>query len=308
MFYWRSFLSSLSEEAIEKLIKAGKIAREVTTLAAKLVKPGMRISEIATTIENYIEKLGGKLAFPVNIGINHVAAHYTPLYNDPLLIPDQGVVKIDLGVHIDGYIADTAISVALSPAYEGLVEAARVALENALKIIRPGIRAVEIGRVIESSIKSYGFNPIKNLSGHSIDRYIIHSGITIPNYGDILARHRLLEGVYAIEPFATNGSGFVKELDITTIYALRRNKIKLKNNISKLYERIYKDRLTLPFTLRWYVTNIEEYYTYLELLKHLEKEKLLIKYPVLVEKTNGYVSQFEHTIIITRRDVIVTTS
>lgn len=300
-------LSPLSGEAVEKLVRAGKIAREAATLATKLIKPGMRVSEIAFTIESYIEERGGKPAFPVNIGINYVAAHYTPLYNDPLVIPDQGVIKIDLGVHVDGYIADTAISVALSPAYEGLVEAARSALENALKIIHPGIRAVEIGRVIENSIKSYGFNPIKNLSGHSIDRYIIHSGVTIPNYNDILARHRLTEGVYAIEPFATNGSGFVKELDTTTIYALKRARTKLRNNISELYEKIYKDRLTLPFTLRWYVTSVEEYHMYLELLRYLEKEKLLVKYPVLVEKTNGYVSQFEHTIIITGRDIIVTT-
>ncbi len=300
-------LGLLNEEAVEKLIKAGKIAKEAATLATKLIKPGVRVSEIAVTIESYIEKLGGKPAFPVNIGINYVAAHYTPLYNDPLIIPDQGVVKIDLGVHVDGYIADTAISIALSPAYEGLVEAARTALENALKVIHPGIRAVEIGRVIETSIKSYGFNPIKNLSGHGIDRYIIHSGVIIPNYGDILARHRLIEGVYAIEPFATNGSGFVRELDITTIYALKQARTKLKNNISKLYEKIYKDRLTLPFTLRWYVTSVEEYHIYLELLRYLEKEKLLVKYPVLVEKTNGYVSQFEHTIIITGRDIIVTT-
>ena len=300
-------LGLLNEEAVEKLIKAGKIAKEAATWATKLIKPGVRVSEIAVTIESYIEKLGGKPAFPVNIGINYVAAHYTPLYNDPLIIPDQGVVKIDLGVHVDGYIADTAISIALSPAYEGLVEAARTALENALKVIHPGIRAVEIGRVIETSIKSYGFNPIKNLSGHGIDRYIIHSGVIIPNYGDILARHRLIEGVYAIEPFATNGSGFVRELDITTIYALKQARTKLKNNISKLYEKIYKDRLTLPFTLRWYVTSVEEYHIYLELLRYLEKEKLLVKYPVLVEKTNGYVSQFEHTIIITGRDIIVTT-
>ena len=300
-------LGLLNEEAVEKLIKAGKIAKEAATWATKLIKPGVRVSEIAVTIESYIEKLGGKPAFPVNIGINYVAAHYTPLYNDPLIIPDQGVVKIDLGVHVDGYIADTAISIALSPAYEGLVEAARIALENALKVIHPGIRAVEIGRVIETSIKSYGFNPIKNLSGHGIDRYIIHSGVIIPNYGDILARHRLIEGVYAIEPFATNGSGFVRELDITTIYALKQARTKLKNNISKLYEKIYKDRLTLPFTLRWYVTSVEEYHIYLELLRYLEKEKLLVKYPVLVEKTNGYVSQFEHTIIITGRDIIVTT-
>ncbi|MFZ8783114.1 MAG: type II methionyl aminopeptidase [Desulfurococcaceae archaeon] len=297
----------LNEEAVKKLIQAGHIAKRAVELASKLVKPGKSVSEIATTIENYIRELGGAPAFPVNIGINAIAAHYTPVYNDTLVIPDQSVVKIDVGVHVDGYIADTAITVVLSPAFEGLVEAVQKALEKALEIIHPGIRAIEVGRVIEATIRSYGFKPIKNLSGHGIDRYIIHSGVTIPNYVDILARHRLATGVYAIEPFATTGIGLVRELDLVTIYALKQARGVLNNSAKRLYERIYKERLTLPFTLRWYVTSSEEYEECLKTLELLDQRRLLVKYPVLVEKSNAHVSQFEHTVVITDKDVVVTT-
>jgi len=298
---------SLDEEAVKKLIKSGQIAKKAADLALRLVKPGVSISQIATTIEKYIRELGGEPAFPVNIGINNVAAHYTPVYNDTLTIPEQGVVKVDLGVHVEGYIADTAVSVPLSPVFEGLVEAPRRALEKVLEILHPGIRASEIGRVVETTIKSYGFNPIKNLSGHGIDKYTIHSGVVIPNYSDIFARHRLVSGVYAIEPFATNGVGLVEELHFATIYALKRIKTALREDAGRFYNRVYGERLTLPFTLRWYVTSSDEYNTYLKIIEYLAEKKALVKYPVLVEKTNGYVSQFEHTIIITGKDVIVTT-
>jgi methionyl aminopeptidase len=299
--------TSLDEEAVKKLIQVGRVAKRAVDLAVKLVKPGVNINYVATTIENYIREQGCIPAFPVNIGINSVAAHYTPIYNDNSTIPEQGVVKIDVGVHLDGYIADTATSVALSPVFEGLVEASRKALEKVLEIIRPGIKALEIGKVIESTIRSYGFNPIKNLSGHGIERYTIHSGVVIPNYGDILARHRLIGGVYAIEPFATNGAGFVKELDIATIYSLRHAKTTLRGGTMVFYERVYRERLTLPFTLRWYASSVDEYNSLLKTIEELAERKLLVKYPVLVEKTGGYVSQHEHTIIITEKDVIVTT-
>ncbi len=299
--------SGLDEEAVKKLIQAGRVAKRAVDLAVKLVKHGVSVNYVATSIENYIREQGAEPAFPVNIGVNNVAAHYTPVYNDDSTIPEQGVVKIDIGVHVDGYIADTAVTIALSPVFEGLVEASRRALEKALEIVRPGIRALEIGKVVESTIRSYGFNPIRNLSGHGIERYTIHSGIVIPNYGDILARHRLLEGVYAIEPFTTNGSGFVKELDIATIYSLRHAKTTLRGGAMSFYERVYRERLTLPFTLRWYASSVDEYNGLLKIVEELAGRKVLVKYPVLVEKTGGYVSQHEHTVVITERDVIVTT-
>jgi len=294
----------IPDEAVEKLRRAGWIARVVREEAAKLVKPGTPLLEIAERVEARIRELGGEPAFPVNIGVNDTAAHYTPVPGDLSVIPDGSVVKIDLGVHIDGYIADTAVTVSLNPVLEGLVEASRRALEKVVEIMRPGIKANEIGRVIEETIRSMGFNPVRNLSGHSIDQYMIHSGLSIPNYNDFFSGWRLSPGVYAVEPFASTGVGLVEEGRQVTIYSLKRKKARLPPGFAEIYEKIYGERRSLPFAERWlskYTGNTQA------AIYYMLKAGVLHQYPVLVERSHGMVSQFEHTFIVLDREVIVTT-
>ncbi len=299
----------MSEDILEKYLKAGEIACRVRKLAEQIVKPGIGLLEIAVKLENEIRALGGNPAFPVNISINEVAAHYTPVPRDSLVVPENSVVKVDIGVHVDGYIADTATTIVFDPRYERLAEATREALEKALKIVKPGTRFSEVGRVIEGIIKSYGYRPILNLSGHSLDAYTVHAGDVIPNYRDIRNFGRFREGrAYAIEPFATNGIGLVDEAPTITIYALRYNPKKLKNldpEARALFERIYNERKTLPFALRWYG---EDSAKLINILRRLSSAGLLIEYPVLVERTRGMVAQFEHTVFIYRSSVYVTTT
>lgn len=296
----------LSDDALNKLIKAGEIAKQALKYAEKIVKPGARLLDIASSIESYIVEHGGKPAFPVNIGVGYIAAHYTPIPGDELSIPDATVVKIDIGVHVDGYIADTAMTISFNPVYDSLLEATRRALEKALEVVRPGVRASEIGRVVEEVIRSHGYKPIKNLSGHSIDRYSIHSGVVIPNYNDVFNIYRLNPGVYAIEPFASNGAGLVEELDQVTIYALRTCR-KPPSETMDFYNRVYSERQSLPFTPRWFIVNPVEKETVYSYLRSLSRAKCLVEYPVLVEKNRGIVAQFEHTVVVTRKDVIITT-
>lgn len=299
----------LGEEAIKKLIKAGKIAKTVREEAIRITKPGTRLLDIAEYIENRIRELGGEPAFPVNIGINETAAHYTPTIGDQLAIPENSIVKIDIGVHVDGYIADTATTVVLNPVYEGLAEAARKALEKAVEIIRPGISVREIGKVIEETIKSMGYRPIKNLSGHSIDRFIIHSGLSIPNYNDVFNRSKITDGIYAIEPFASTGIGLVIESKSITIYALTRiTGKKLEPDEKILVEKIWNARRMLPFCERWYQRLYNNPDVLRKILSNLLKKRVMRGYPVLIEKSRGYVSQFEHTIIVKGKDVIITTA
>ncbi|ADV65529.1 type II methionyl aminopeptidase [Desulfurococcus mucosus] len=294
----------LSDDAVSKLKRAGWIARVVREEAAKLVKPGMSLLEVAERVEGRIRELGGEPAFPVNIGVNHVAAHYTPPPGDSSIIPDGSIVKIDLGVHVDGYIADTATTVSFNPAYEGLVEASQRALERVVEFVKPGVKASEIGRIIEETIKSRGFNPVRNLSGHSIDQYVIHSGLSIPNYNDFFAGWRLGPGVYAVEPFASTGVGLVSEGRSVTIYSLKRKKARLPPGVVEVYEKVFNERRTLPFAERWllkYTGNPQM------AVRFMAKAGVLHEYPVLVERSGGLVSQFEHTFIVTQSDVIVTT-
>lgn len=297
----------LSDEEIEKLLKAGDIAKRAFSIAEKIAKPGARLLDVAERIERYIMELGGEPAFPVNIGVNHIAAHYTPTPSDSSVIPDNSIVKIDLGVHVDGYIADSAITLYYNPIYEPLVEASRRALEKAIEVVKPGVRVSEIGRVIEETIKTHGFKPIKNLSGHGLERYTIHSGVVIPNYHDRLNLYRVREGVYALEPFATSGAGLVVEGSLVTIYALKPTSRALPGSTRTLYERIYGSRKTLPFTPRWFIKNPIDEEAVARGLMELRNLKLLLEYPVLIEKEKAPVSQFEHTVVVTSREVLVTT-
>lgn len=298
---------SLDDEAVKKLIRAGEIARRVREEAARRVKPGMKYLELADYVERRIRELGGEPAFPTNIGVNHVAAHYTPVVGDDKRIPDNSVVKIDLGVHVDGYIADTAVTVSFNPAYEGLLEASRKALEAALEEVKPGVRVNVIGRVIENTIRSMGYKPIKNLSGHSIGQYMIHSGKSIPNYNDLFTRWKLVDGVYAIEPFATDGVGLVYNGDTTTIYSIVSLRGRLSTIEKRIVNRIWMERKALPFCERWYVRLAGSVQGFRNIIQSLTRKHILHGYPILIEKGHGMVSQFEHTFIIYKGEVIITT-
>ncbi len=303
----------MDSNELEKYIRAGRIACMVRRDVEKVVKENVKLIDIANYLENRIIELGGYPAFPINVSINDIAAHYTPLSNDSNVIPSNSVVKIDIGVHVDGYIADTAITISLNDKYITLVEAVKEALEKALKIVGKGVKFSDVGGVIESVIKSYGYKPIINLSGHSLDRYVIHSGNYIPNFRDRLNRESFKSGgAYAIEPFATDGIGYVENLNVVTIYALKYNPKrvnKLPNDIQKFYNTIYSSRKTLPFSIRWYVDLVGEEAKALSYLNILQKEGLLIEYPVLVEKRRGIVAQYEHTIVIDDRgEVFITTN
>ncbi len=166
---------------LDDYTKAGKIAAEVREMVRKKNWVGKTIYEICEEVENQIKTRGAKCAFPVNVSINEIAAHYTAEPNDPIIITDSDLVKVDLGAQINGYIADTAVTVCQDAQYEGLIQAAEEALSNAMAMIKVGVKASDIGRVIEKTIKQTGFKPIANLSGHSLEQYTIHAGRSIPN-------------------------------------------------------------------------------------------------------------------------------
>lgn len=291
----------LDDEAIQKYVKAGRIACTVRKEAEKYIKVGMSLIDIAKYIEQKINEYGGIPAFPTNISINSIAAHYTPEPNDNSIITDNSIVKIDIGVHVDGYIADTASTIVFNDKYIALAEAVKEAVEKAIKIISRGVKFSEVGNIVSSIIKSYGYNPIYNLSGHSIDRYVLHSGEVIPNFRDRMNFGSFKVGnVYAIEPFATTGIGYVENSDKITIYSLRLNPKKLdklSNDVQTIFNMIYSERRILPFSLRWYTSRYSlEFLT--QIIKILLFQGLAIGYPVLIERTRGLVAQYEHTLLI----------
>ena len=204
----------------EDYVKAGKIAAEIREMVRVKDWIGKTVYEICEEVENEIIKRGAKCAFPVNASINEIAAHYTAEPNDPIVIKDTDLVKIDLGVQINGYIADTAVTVCYDPQFDGLVQAAEEALGNAMSMIKTGVKASDIGRTIESTIKQKGFKPIANLSGHSLEQYTIHAGRSIPNIWSIGGFSLSENAAYACEPFVTTeqGGGFVRNGTIKNIF------------------------------------------------------------------------------------------
>ncbi len=294
----------MEEEVIEKYKKAGKIAKEALEFGASLIKPDVKAIDVTKAIEEKIISLGGKFAFPVNISINEVAAHYTPKENDELVFKKGDVVKLDIGVHVDGYIADTAITVDLGENKE-LVKASEEALKAAIETIRPGIEVWEIGKVVEETIKSFGFVPIANLTGHSLDKFELHSGKTIPNVDNKL-KTKIEEGdAIAIEPFATTGNGYVIDSAPSEIYSLIDVKPVRSPIERKVIEYVVEEYKMLPFCKKWVVNKFGAGSAFA--IRNLVRQEVLHNYPILREEARGLVSQREKTILVLGGENIITT-
>ncbi len=278
-------------------IKAGEIAGEAREFGKTLIKPGVSHKEVTEKIETKIIELGGGIAFPAQMSLNDVAAHYTALLNKDIIFKEGDVVKLDVGVHVNGAIGDTALTVDLGDNAK-LIKASQNALKAALEIVKPGIILNEIGKTIESEITKLGFNPIKNLGGHGLDKYQIHTSPTVPNF-DNEDDTKLVKGqIIAIEPFASSGSGTVVEGNPSEIYQIMATK-NIRNPNSRLILKYVTEKFkTLPFAKR----QIADKFNKLQLatgILALKKEGILHEFGTLPEKTKGsLVSQAEHTIIV----------
>ncbi len=287
----------------DAIIKAGDIAKKVKVYARELVKPNMPLLELASKIEEKIIELGGKLAFPCNLSINEIAAHYTPSHDDTTLA--TGLLKIDFGVHVNGWTADTAFSVDLenNEKNKKLIVASRVALEMAQNSINSGVKAASIGKIISKTITNNGANPIINLSGHQMNQYELHCGNSIPNIDD--DRVTILEpGLYAIEPFATFGSGKVRDGKPSGIYQLESDKPIRSPIAREVLNYIIEEYKTLPFCSRWLVKKFGT--KALFGLNQLEKNGNLHHFAQLIEVSNNPVSQAENTVILDDKTIVTT--
>ncbi|MGB7696549.1 MAG: type II methionyl aminopeptidase [Nitrososphaeraceae archaeon] len=296
-------------DIFENYVKAGRIASEVREYARIQDHTGRTLSDICNDVEQEIFKKGGEPAFPVNVSLNDIAAHYTAVPNDSITVKNSDVLKIDVGVHIDGYIADTAVTVSYDARYQNLIEIAQKALDEAISIARSNTRVSDIGRIIEKTITKYGCKPIQNLSGHSLERYTIHAGKSIPNIWTIGHSFNLsINNVYAIEPFVTtkDGQGIVYEGRVRNIYGLASRKRTKDQKLDEFLEYLWNKFKTLPFALRWIVKEYEEKEA-LSFIETLIKKKNVHAYPILVEGANRIVAQAEHTIIPQESNTITIT-
>jgi methionyl aminopeptidase len=287
----------------EDYIKAGEIAGKVRDYGASLIKVGASMVEVADKVENKIRELGGNVAFPAQMSVNDNAAHQMPLIGQDYIFKQGDLICLDVGAEYNGAIGDTATTVDLGN-HKELVKASREALNEALKLIKPGVELREIGKKIHEVITGYGFSPIRNLSGHGVDSYQIHTKPSVPNYdnGDTT---KLVEGqTIAIEPFATNGKGIIYESGSPGIFMLRAKKPVRGIFTRKILKEIEKFN-GLPFTPRY----LEKKFSKAQIMiafREMRQLKMLEEFPALVDKGHGLVSQAEHTVIVKDKAIITT--
>jgi methionyl aminopeptidase len=290
----------MKDEIFEKYRDAGDIASKILRRGAKEIREGVSYLEVVESIEVQVGEEGAALAFPLNLSLNEDAAHDTASPDDVRVFSRGDVAKLDLGVQVDGYIADTATTVDLGN-NSFLLEASEKALDAAIKAVRPGTTAGELGAAVQKEIENRGYLPISNLTGHGLDRYILHRSPTIPNIG-VNGGVVLEEGmVFAIEPFATTGSGHVGEKNRKEIYSQISQK-PVRTPIARNILNTVKERNGLPFARRWLIEKKTDI-----ALSVLVRSQILHVYPVLSDISGSLVSQHEHTVIVTADGCIVTT-
>jgi len=295
----------------EQYVRAGKLAREMREWILENVAVPQTCLDIAEKIEAEIERRGGQPAFPTGIGINEVTAHFAPQEDDQMRISSDDVVKIDYGVHFDGYIADTAVTMTENDEYQLLMETTKRALEAAIGVAKRDPRTGEIGKAIEATARQAGFKTINNLSGHTLEQYTVHAGKSIPN---VYAPNQPMlkrDDVFAIEPFLTLGTaaGYVVDAppsSAVTIYSLIMRKRTGVKELDALVDHVWNARKSLPFTPRWFSKEFGRERLQ-KLLAELERRRIVRGYPTLVEASNAPVAQFEHTMKLEGNSLVILT-
>ncbi len=300
----------MENKEIESYRKAGEVAKQIKIFARELVKPGMKLIDIAEAIDSKIFELGAKPAFPVNLSLNEIAAHYTPASGDETIA--EGLLKIDIGVAFDEFIADTAISIDLTEdkKFEEMIALNKEALKNATSVIKADVKVGEIGVAVQDTLEKWNdengstFSLITGLCGHSLAKGSIHAGLTIPNYENG-NKTPLAESAFAVEPFMTTGDGDIYEGRPGGIYVVRSAGQVRDRDAREILKYIKEKFGTLPFCARWIE---KEGFSKLRFsLSTLEKQGIIYQYPLLIEKSKAPVSQFENTFVISDGNVICTT-
>ncbi len=287
----------MNPEEIIKWKTAGKLARNALHFGRDLIEAEKSMLNVTEEIERFVKKNGGELAFPTNLAVNNVGAHWTPSSKSNEIFSKGDVVKLDVGVHIDGYIGDNALTLEIdSTNYTKMIEASREALNAAINVAVAGINVGIIGHAVQDTIEKYGYRPIANLTGHRIKRYNLHSGVSIPSVREKGGPTLNNGDIVAIEPFVTDGAGRVGGKRNSNIYHLRQIRKVRDEKATELMKEIQERYKGLPFAERW-LHEFQDDAT--KNLQKLMRAGIVSYYPVLDELGNGIVAQSEHTLLIT---------
>jgi methionyl aminopeptidase len=218
-------------------------------------------------------------------------------------------VKIDCGAEVDGALSDNACTVEVGGGdkYARLIECSEACLREAIDIIGPNVDLGTVGAAIELTAKDFGFKPIQNLTGHSLETFNLHAGLTVPNVPMKVNRRPRIGDVLACEPFVTTGqAGRVENSGPGNIYHYQRGRPLRLPTAKKLLQAIERHHPKLPFAERWLTNAIEPHKLNVNLLQ-LQKEAAIKHYPALSEASGGIVAQTEATLVVTEDGCVVTT-
>lgn len=295
---------SLDEEDISKYKKSGKISSEVLEYGRELINNGERVVDVLDKIEEKVGEMSNiSFAFPPQISLDDTAAHNCPDIDDETVF-DDNVVKLDLGVHVDGCVTDNALTVDLSGEWTDLVKASREAVEEAVKMAKPGVKVSEIGGKIQEIIESYDYNPVRNLSGHGVGHFTVHTSPSIPNFDNNSSIELEEDMTIAIEPFASDGAGVVYESGEAGVFSLNEEK-PVRSKIVRNALEIINEYQGLPFAKKWLSKRLSKGKANLAIRKLLQKD-IVNDFPPLVDKQKGMVSQAERTVLVKEDPIVLT--
>lgn len=295
----------MDSAAKDQLMRAGRVSKEARERAVELVREGVLLLEVAEEVEDLMRKRGLRPAFPTCISLDDIAAHYSPTHDDSSRFRKGNVVKLDLGAHLDGWVADTAVTVEVGTRnWTELIRASELALQTAIEAVHPDVPTRQLGAGIQRAIEAHGYKPVRNLTGHTIERYVLHAGKSVPNIAhghDTL----LANEVVAIEPFASSGAGAVDGKRTGNIYRVMRTRPLSDPPLNEFLQMLAAEFQTLPFAERW-AHRLDPAAP--ALLNRLVRSGAVMTYPALLDLEKGIVAQSEHTMIVTPAGALVTTA
>jgi methionyl aminopeptidase len=280
---------------LETLREAGRIASDARNWAEETIKPGYLLRDLQEGMETMIREAGALLPFPAQTSRNKIAAHYCSSPSDKSKFEENDLVKIDVGAHIDGLIVDTGVSADLSQdqRWAGLIRSASDALDAAIAMCAPNVDVEDIGERVEDVINAAGFWPILNLTGHGLGRYTLHDKPMIPNARIGLKGNLEAGSIFAIEPFATSGRGYIEDDGKPEVFRMERSP-KPSNKIDADSLEAIESWRGLPIARRYFSDLPKKPFE--RTLKELIKQGVLREYPPLVEITGNHVGWKEHSI------------
>ncbi len=290
----------MDEYEFECYKKSGEIVIKTKEFIRGFVKKGMKLFDLAEAIENKIKELGGEVAFPVNLSIDEIAAHYTPVVGDENVV--SGLLKVDFGVCVDGFICDNAICFDFSDdnRFEEMIELNKKILKEVGDGLIFGSKIKDVGEIASSCLNKFNvendssYTLVNSLCGHGLGKDLIHTGLVIPNYKNNNSNE--LSGAFAVEPFVTMGSGEIYEGVPGGIYRLNSDSLVRDRDARNILEFIKENYKSRPFCARWLFNKGFEKINFC--LRILEKQGVLYQYPVLVERTKSVVSQVENSFVV----------